>query len=70
MEQQMRQKSALAPCCADERNRGPVEEDKVTFHVGTQEVAGKTTMRRCTVCKRRHWETVLDPGALGLRSTG
>ena len=48
----------LKPCCADVENRSEPEE---------QPQPG-LTMQRCTVCGRRHFELVADPGVFEMRS--
>lgn len=46
----------LAPCCREPENL-----------VLEAPARGDLTMRRCRVCRRRHFRLTVDPGTLGVR---
>lgn len=51
----------MKECCKDERNLGPAAQ----FGPNPD-----TTVRVCAVCHCRHFETIVEPGELGVVGTG
>jgi hypothetical protein len=52
----MEQGDKRKECCRDEKNLGPVVQERKDL-----------TYRRCQVCQCRHFELTVEPGRLGLR---
>lgn len=48
-------KGAMRECCKNSNNLHVTEEKS------------DMTVRRCSVCNRRHFEVIVDPGKIGLQ---
>lgn len=49
----------MHPCCAKPENRSEPEQ-----------LENGMTVQTCTVCGRRHYEVVAEPGVVGIRLGG